>query len=245
MPQTGPVPTPSPAAVRATGLPGRARSWVWLALLLMLVAATLARVGDRLPARPGPETWEGSSVAAAVAASDARPGLRQALLTWSDLTEPWVLLAGLTALAVALVATGRRSRGALLLPVLGLLGWGLGTLVKLVVARPRPDEALYDASGYSYPSGHATGSTLAASLLVVLLWPLLGRAGRVLLVLLAGALAVLTGLDRVYLGVHYPLDVLAGVVLGGSVVALTLLAVPGLRPARDQSSAAKRARARQ
>lgn len=226
---------------------GRAdlRRWSLLALTMLIVAGSVARMGDRLPARPGPGTWEGSSVAAAVAASDERPGLRRALLTWSDLTEPWVLLTGLLALALWLVVTGRRSLSALLLPALGLLGWGLGTLVKLVVARPRPDEALYDAAGYSYPSGHATGSTLAAALLVVLLWPLLGRAARGVLVLLAVTLVVLTCLDRVYLGVHYPGDVMAGTVLGTVLVAVTQLWVPALRPARDQSSAAKRARARQ
>ena len=53
----------------------------------------------------------------------------------------------------------------------------------------------------------------------LLLWPLVGRSERWLLVGVGVVLTVAVALDRVFLGVHYPSDVLAGVVFGGGFVA--------------------------
>jgi membrane-associated phospholipid phosphatase len=104
-------------------------------------------------------------------------------------------------------------------------------LVKLVVERPRPFETiarpeplLQAAVGQSMPSGHA--ATSAAGALV--LWYLTRRAA-VGLVLLALAM----GYSRVYVGAHYPFDVLAGLALGAAVAGCAIAAVdlrPGRRP---------------
>lgn len=87
--------------------------------------------------------------------------------------------------------------------------------VKLLVARPRPPiEHLQAVSGYSFPSGHATqASAFWFSLVLALRARAQPRTVR-----LAGAGAVLlvtaVALSRVYLGVHYPSDVIAGILLG-------------------------------
>jgi undecaprenyl-diphosphatase len=93
-----------------------------------------------------------------------------------------------------------------------LLGAALSALLKDVFERLRPPIAdpsvttlVATPHGYSFPSGHAT-TAFAAAVAVGMLhprlrWPLLG-------------LAALVGFSRVYLGVHYGLDVLAGAVLG-------------------------------
>lgn len=96
------------------------------------------------------------------------------------------------------------------------LGGGmlLNVLLKLAFARSRPafDDPVVSLASYSFPSGHAAGSTLLYGTLTLLLarqghWQ--GRA------LWAGSvMVVLVGISRVYLGAHYPSDVLAGVSVG-------------------------------
>jgi membrane-associated phospholipid phosphatase len=107
--------------------------------------------------------------------------------------------------------------------VAGLLGpfaIGLNYAVKLVVRRPRPVlEGLPPLGGapssLSFPSAHSTSSFAAATAMT--------RIESEAAVLFA--LAALIAVGRPYLGMHYPSDVLAGVVLG---VALGLVAPLGL-----------------
>jgi len=82
-------------------------------------------------------------------------------------------------------------------------------LAKLAFRRLRPSLWTSPApeTSYSFPSGHAMGSMALVAALVVLAWPTRARGW----VLVPGGLFVLViGVSRVYLGVHYPSDVLAG-----------------------------------
>lgn len=83
------------------------------------------------------------------------------------------------------------------------------------------------ATGYGFPSGHAT----AATVVYVSLATVLTIGTRRTRAILAGALITTIGLSRIVLGVHFLVDVLAGVALGGSIVALTL-GWPGLSVAQ-------------
>jgi undecaprenyl-diphosphatase len=110
---------------------------------------------------------------------------------------------------------------------LAWLGVGLGAavlpeLVKAVVARPRPTlwPWLISTSGYAFPSGHAVAG---AALYPLLGWLALRSRGQGLVGYLLGlAVGVVIGLGRLYAGVHWPSDVLAGWALG---MALSLGAV--------------------
>ncbi len=98
--------------------------------------------------------------------------------------------------------------------------------VKDLIARPRPDDPLVQAYGYSFPSGHAFSSTVSYGLLAIVAWRSdLPLAYRRLIVAAAVILVGLIGCSRVALGVHYPTDAVAGWIGGVAVLALVVAAV--------------------
>jgi undecaprenyl-diphosphatase len=156
----------------------------------------------------------------------------------------WVVLTLLASVVFAFYLKGWRLSATLL--VVSTIGSSLLThVLKAVFARARPElfDAGYTASFYSFPSGHATvavGFYGALTLMVAYRLRGLARwaavAGGVLLVLLIG-------LSRLYLGVHYPTDVLAGflaaplwLIFVGAVYVVWLW-VRGLRAAESRRGA--------
>lgn len=89
--------------------------------------------------------------------------------------------------------------------------------IKAIVMRPRPDQAMFliEQGGWSFPSGHAITSMFFFGMLIWLIRRNMTnrRLANILTVLLTIPM-VLIGVSRVYLGVHYPTDVLAGWCLG-------------------------------
>jgi len=102
--------------------------------------------------------------------------------------------------------------------VAALLGGGLlDGMLKQIFHRPRPswDVPIVTAQGFSFPSGHAMGSLVAYGMLAYLVWRELDPPrGRVALAGCALVLVLLIGLSRMYLGVHYFSDVIAGYAAG-------------------------------
>jgi undecaprenyl-diphosphatase len=129
------------------------------------------------------------------------------------LGEPVLLTVAALVLAVALARRGRR-RLALFVLVARVGAAVLSTGLKLAVDRARPvfDEPVATALGASFPSGHALGSAAFYATAAVLLQPFTRRDR----LLLTGAVLVsaLVAASRVLLGVHYPSDVAAGLLIG-------------------------------
>lgn len=131
--------------------------------------------------------------------------------------------AGLTLLltvVAAVVAYRLRSwRPVVLAVVSGGGGALLVTVIKTVVARDRPDPLLRAVTqdGFSFPSGHAASSLVVLCTVAWLVSMVTtNRTVQATVWVAAIPLALAIGLSRVYLGVHYPTDVLAGWVLGAT-----------------------------
>jgi membrane-associated phospholipid phosphatase len=129
---------------------------------------------------------------------------------------------GLAVLALVVSVTVAWRRRSWLPVPLGMVGaGGIGLVITTVKAlvgrdRPPPPYAVITEGGYSFPSGHATGTAAVAVLSAWLLtrWLITSWAGRVAVWMTAIGLIAMVGFSRIYLGVHYLSDVLAGWLLG-------------------------------
>ncbi|WP_264842768.1 phosphatase PAP2 family protein [Caldinitratiruptor microaerophilus] len=152
------------------------------------------------------------------------------LLTWLGSVPA---TAALTAI-LAWVLWHRHGRGREALTLLASVAGAavLDTVLKETFGRARPPGPwLVRAGGFSFPSGHSMVAFALYGYLAYLTWH--GRHRPWQRLPLAGALvavAVLIGVSRIYLGVHYPSDVVAGFAAGGTwVTTCTLIGHPGLR----------------
>lgn len=94
----------------------------------------------------------------------------------------------------------------------------LNHVFKVAIARPRPTgDHLVEVSGYSFPSGHAMISIGFYGFVAFLLYKELKEktSKAIFIPWLFGILIFCIGLSRIYLGVHYPSDVIAGFLIGG------------------------------
>jgi len=146
----------------------------------------------------------------------ANAGLVTAIDVLADVGGPsWALGVGLI-VAVFFHLYGDRRRAAF--SALASLGaFGLAAVLKLLIDRRRPvwRVPVAHASGTSFPSGHSAGSAALSAVLVIGVLPLLAAGLRRRAVsLLVAVYAVSVPISRLVLGVHYPTDVIGGVLLG-------------------------------
>jgi undecaprenyl-diphosphatase len=132
----------------------------------------------------------------------------------------WAVTAVAIAVLILGAAIGMSRHG-----VIGALTITLASLAnsgfKLLVARQRPEllEPVVLEHGFSFPSGHSALGMVAYGVVAVLVWrSTLPGAVRTASLVALGVVIGLIGLSRIYLGVHYPTDVLAGWTTGLVVV---------------------------
>ncbi|WP_328394915.1 phosphatase PAP2 family protein [Nocardia sp. NBC_00416] len=160
------------------------------------------------------------------------------VLTWRD--EPLTTAATvithlggsaamwLLAILVCAILLKRGARADLLLVAgVGAASAILVPVSKQLIGRARPPAAdrLVEVGESAFPSGHSLGSAAVVGVVAVLFW--MRSRHRILrwaVAVLAAVFVTLVGLSRIYLGVHWPTDVLAGWTLGGLLIVLGLLA---------------------
>ena len=92
-------------------------------------------------------------------------------------------------------------------------------LLKNIFRRERPNfYRLIEISGYSFPSGHTTSATTMYLTLAIILLSIMKKLNKYFVFSIAVLGIVIIGSSRIYLGVHYPTDVMAGICLGISIV---------------------------
>ncbi|MFI5911713.1 phosphatase PAP2 family protein [Dactylosporangium sp. NPDC051541] len=199
-----------------------------LAVALPLGFAALTGL---VAARFGPLVrWDATVSGAALRFATAHDGWRTVMSAITHTADTVVLLC---AMLVAVVFTiWRHDRAGLLyLAGVAVTATAVRLTVLALVHRPRPPERLTATAGWAFPSGHTTSASIAAGIVVVLLWPLLrGRAARAVVVTLAALWAALVGVSRVALTAHWPTDVIGGWLLAGSVLVAVGL-ISGVRAA--------------
>ena len=144
------------------------------------------------------------------------PFLTRAFEVITFFGEPTTII-GLTGLVGLALLSSPRGRSFIAGFVIALAGGGAsGLALKYIVQRARPGDPLpaIVETGYSFPSGHAVGSMVFYGFIAFLLCRLYPRYAKA--VVAAAALIILIiGFSRLYLGVHFPSDVIAGYLLGG------------------------------
>ncbi|WP_455139090.1 phosphatase PAP2 family protein [Thermophilibacter sp.] len=121
-----------------------------------------------------------------------------------------VVVLAVMAAVIAALAPGRAPGWCVSVNLVGVVA--LNQLLKFIVQRPRPDGfRLVAESGYSFPSGHSMVSMAFFGLLIWMVWRFHRRdVMRVVWCVVFGLVIVMVGVSRIYLGVHYASDVLAG-----------------------------------
>ena len=145
------------------------------------------------------------------------------LLTLLTYTANWQFITGVCLILLILPWT-RRFPG-LILSASPLFSTLLYKLIKEILQRPRPEEALHliQQGGFSFPSGHAmTGLVFYGLVLYFFLSSIKNSSTRRVLLSVGVVYIFFIGFSRIYLGVHYPSDVLAGWCLGGLQLMLIL-----------------------
>ena len=91
----------------------------------------------------------------------------------------------------------------------------LNQLLKFILQRPRPEEfRVINETGYSFPSGHSMISAAVYGLLIYLIYKnIKNKHTKNVLIIILSLLIIMIGISRIYLGVHYTSDVLAGFLL--------------------------------
>lgn len=206
---------------------------------------------------PGVSSWRAPAAGAAVllvllgvfvglalAASDGSVAVDQPVMMWvHGATTPWLTAAAETAsyigghvvlvasVVIALLLCVLRRFGGAFLVLAAVYGSSrLNVAFKAAFERTRPDfwEHMSAENTFSFPSGHAMGSMSIAAPLVVLAW---GTRFRWAALAVAVVYVAAVGASRVYLGVHFPSDVLAGwslTVLWVGILVMVLLLVARL-----------------
>ena len=192
--------------------------WMGMACLLGLgilayFAGTTGSFPGELSASKWVQSWQFPWIDAVMRAISA-PGLRIAGIPFSLLALP------------ILFFMGWRKESVLIL-VSTVVASGIVSVIKEMVARPRPSVGLMQASeefaGFAFPSGHVTHYVVYLGILgALLIWAIKPKLVRAFIILIIALALVGIGVSRLYLGAHQLGDVVGGYLLGSCVAVFSI-----------------------
>jgi membrane-associated phospholipid phosphatase len=153
--------------------------------------------------------------------------LDQVMAFVTELGSVW-FLSLLSIVTVIMLWVRKRDKWGILFFIIGIGGGGLLTkILKFYYERGRPSiNPEYDAVGYSFPSGHSMGSLIFYGFVTYFIVRSERRkAIKWIVAASAGILVIWIGITRIYLGAHFPSDVIAGHLAGAIWLILSILAM--------------------
>ncbi len=159
------------------------------------------------------------------------PALDQIMLSLTQLGNPVVVLP-IAAITLSVLIWKRQIPEAKMFAIACLGGAILNTGLKLVFGKPRPDlwKRLIVETSYSFPSGHALGSVVLYGAIAYLLSQSYPQFARLIYAIATGLIVAIC-LSRLYLGVHWLTDIMAGISMGSLwlMLCITMLKLQKLR----------------
>lgn len=144
------------------------------------------------------------------------PYLNKVMIFITNIASPFNL--SIFSIFLLLVFVAKKNWHYVVLLTTGMIGGAvLETVIKFIIHRERPINSLIDASGYSFPSGHATMATIFFIILLYILkkeWGMKNKILKMIFILVLILIIFLVGISRIYLNVHWFSDVVAGFALG-------------------------------
>lgn len=168
---------------------------------------------------------------------------------WDDWSQIGSLLADTLVKIIAtaiiagiMLAVWRSLREPLLVVISLILEASVFITTTWIVRRPRPDVERLDGSPVdsSFPSGHTAAAAAYSAVAIVVFWHIRNVWVRAITLIVIVALPVVVGLARVYRGMHYTTDVVAGTVLGATSVFVVWLVIRHADRRRDEVPAGAR-----
>lgn len=157
----------------------------------------------------------------------------------SGLSDTVVKVILVAVVGTVMVAVWKRWHDGVFLATVVIFEASVFVLTSFVVGRERPPvEQLEEAApSGSFPSGHSAAAVaFYAGLLVIGSWHTRNRVGRGVLVAVAVAVPVIVAMSRTYRGMHHPVDVIAGMLLGvTSLIVVRSAMEAGTRDIRDRA----------
>ena len=127
----------------------------------------------------------------------------------------WTVVLPMALIVSAILILKRKRKQDTILAFISLGGLSVAFLLKNIIHRSRPLGGLINETSFSFPSAHAVISVVFYGFIIYLLLPKIkNKKMKVFKVFIASILVLLIGFSRLYLGVHYFSDVLAGYVIG-------------------------------
>lgn len=128
----------------------------------------------------------------------------------SSIFDPKLILIYLLVLCFYWLIFKRDLSSAMVLGLYTVLGFALNYILKDGLKRPRPVGHLLSDDGFSFPSGHSFGIVLLLGVILLTFFIAKNRIIKISLIIII----IFVGLARIYMGAHYPTDVIGGLGLG-------------------------------